>query len=263
MATEIFNRIENKYLLNEVQLNAIEMVLKENMTADSHSKDGAMYTITNVYYDTVDNNLIRVSLDKPKYKEKIRLRSYGVPTMDEEVFVEIKKKVNGLVNKRRTKLKLYEAEFFLKTNKLPVIKDYMNKQVLNEIAYFIEKNKISPSVYIAYDRKAYFGKDDNDLRLTIDTNIRTRRDDLSVALGDYGCQLLDKGMYLMEIKSSKSMPMWLVNILSEKNIHKTSFSKYGVEYKKLLKENMGVVNDHYHLETDYLFNLRKQVPCYN
>ncbi len=261
MATEVFNRIENKYLLNEKQLKVVESVIRNNMTADPYSIDGKMYTITNVYYDTLDNNLIRTSLQKPKYKEKLRLRSYGIPELEDKVFVEIKKKVNGLVNKRRTKLKLYQAEKYLLSGVKPVIEDYMNEQVINEISYFIKTKKLYPAVYIAYDRKAYFGKNDSDLRLTIDTNIRTRRDELSVSKGDYGDQLLDRGLYLMEIKSSKSIPLWLTEVLSSEKIYKTSFSKYGREYKNFLTNNIDNIYNSVENQNQNINKLCNQVPC--
>lgn len=236
MAKEIFNRYENKFLLNEEQYNNIKDTLNNYMILDAYNKNDTFYTITNTYYDTLNNDIIRHSLSKPKYKEKVRVRSYGVPKKDDFVFLEIKKKFNGLVNKRRTKLKLYEAEYFLSTGIIPPVKPYMNKQVLNELAYYVSKNEILPATYIAYDRIAYFAKDDDDLRVTFDTNIRTRRYDTSLDCGTHGKKLLDDGIFLMEVKSSKAIPLWLSNKMAEEKILPTSFSKYGTEYKNMLLE---------------------------
>ena len=138
MAIEVFNRYEHKYMLNREQFEKIIKILDEHMDMDSHNEDHTPYTIANIYFDTPDDYLIRTSLSKPEYKEKLRLRAYGVPDRDSKVFLEIKKKFRGIVNKRRTKLKLAEAYSFVATGKAPEPKDYMNTQVLRELEYFLK-----------------------------------------------------------------------------------------------------------------------------
>lgn len=234
MAIEVFNRHECKYLIDQAVFEEIQEKLIKYMELDNYNKSHELYTISNIYYDTKDNHLIRTSLSKPRYKEKLRLRAYGIPRVDEKVYLEIKKKVCGVVNKRRTKLSLKEAYDFIATGEKPVEKDYMNKQVINEIQYILSIYDLEPKLYLAYDRKAFFSKESRDLRITFDTNIRTRRYDLFLERGDYGESLLDKGKWLMEVKAEKNIPLWLSTMLSEYKIFKTSFSKYGKEYEKFL-----------------------------
>lgn len=236
MAIEVFNRYEKKFLMRSDVYEKIQCMLSEYMELDDYNKKYPFYTISNIYYDTVDNHLIRHSISKPKYKEKLRLRAYGVPSLDDKVYLEIKKKVNGLVNKRRTKLVLEEAYNFVKTGQKPELKKYMNKQVLNEIEYFLQIYDLEPKIYLAYDRKAYFGINNRDLRITFDTNIRSRRENLMLDYGDYGERLLHKDIWLMEVKAEKSIPIWLSKMLSELKLYKTSFSKYGMEYKTMIKK---------------------------
>lgn len=236
MAIEVFNRHEGKFLLDKNMYEKIQYMLFEYMEIDEHNKNDEFYTISNIYYDTKDNHLIRTSLLGPRYKEKLRLRAYGVPSKDEKVYMEIKKKISGLVNKRRTTLKLNEAYEFAKTGIKPEYKKYMNKQVLNEIEYFLRIYDLEPKLYLAYDRKALFGKENRDLRITFDKNIRTRRYDLKLENGDYGEALLKSDDILMEVKAEKNIPLWLSKMLSEEKIFKRSFSKYGSEYKKLLEK---------------------------
>lgn len=138
MGIEVFNRYENKYLVDEKTYHHIYNRLLEYMELDEFNKKNEFYTISNIYYDTKDNQLIRRSLSKPKYKEKLRLRAYGVPNPDAQVYLEIKKKYCGLVNKRRTNMKLDEAYDFVSSKTKPEIKHYMNKQVINEIEYIWE-----------------------------------------------------------------------------------------------------------------------------
>ena len=119
MAIEVFNRYEHKYIVDKATFEKIIKILDQHMEIDSHNRNYTPYTISNIYYDTSDDYLIRTSLSKPDYKEKLRLRSYGVPDRESKVFLEIKKKFNGIVNKRRTKLKLNEAYDFLISKKIP------------------------------------------------------------------------------------------------------------------------------------------------
>lgn len=234
MAIEVFNRYEKKYLLDDKAFRHFYNHLLEYMDLDDYNKHHEFYTICNIYFDTKNDALIRNSLAKPKYKEKLRLRAYGIPKMDAKVYLELKKKVLGLVNKRRTSLKLDEAYEFVRTGIEPEFKDYMNKQVIQEIGYFLQRYDLEPKVYLAYERKALFSKENRDLRITFDTNIRSRRYDVKLESGNYGEKLLEPGQWLMEVKAEKTIPLWLSKLLSEHRMFRTSFSKYGNEYKKML-----------------------------
>ncbi|MDR0862185.1 MAG: polyphosphate polymerase domain-containing protein [Oscillospiraceae bacterium] len=243
MAIEVFNRYENKYLLDERTYSLLRDRFEATMELDAYNKAFETYPISNLYYDTTDNYLIRASLSKPRYKEKVRIRAYGVPASDGKVYAEIKKKVGGLVNKRRTALTLTDAYTFLKTAQPPELQPCMNAQVLSELQYIAATRELLPTAYLAYDRRAYFGGGDcgggtDDLRVSFDANIRSRRYDLRLEAGDYGEQLLGGGQYIMEIKVARAIPPWLCRLLSECKVYPQSFSKYGEEYKKRLRENL-------------------------
>lgn len=234
MAIEVFNRYENKYMMDEAVCEKLRHRLAEYMEPDKHNNRHGAYAICNLYYDTPDSFLIRNSLAKPVYKEKLRVRSYGVPERDGRVYVEIKKKFCGLVNKRRSALPLDEAYRFLATGVIPKIGDGMNPQVLSEIQYVLEQHELRPQVFLAYERLAFFGTGQHDLRVSFDTNITTRRTDLRFESGIYGEKLLPSGKWLMEVKTAESIPLWLCRLLSEYEIYPISFSKYGTEYKHSL-----------------------------
>lgn len=239
MAIEVFNRYEKKYLMKAQQYHELERRIQSYMIPDAYNREQAFYQICNIYYDTTDDRLIRASIEKPVYKEKLRLRSYGRPEPDSTVFVEIKKKYNGIVNKRRTAMRLYEAYDYLNKNIHPKASEEVcvNQQVLREIDYFRQVHRLVPKVYLAYERRAYFARDGGDFRVTFDRNITSRRDDLTLESGSYGDELLPPDVYLMEIKINRAVPLWFTKILSELNIYPVSFSKYGTEYKKYILEN--------------------------
>lgn len=238
MAIEVFNRYEKKYRINDACYHKLRERLSEYMEADAHSRDGEFYTICNIYYDTPQNDLIRHSIEKPVYKEKLRLRSYGVVTPEDKVFLENKKKYKGLVNKRRTKLKLAEAYRFIQSGEMPEYQSYMNVQVLKELQYLLRRMdmELQPALFLSYDRVAMFGKEDRDFRVTFDRNITTRRYDLGLHYGIYGDKLLPEDEWIMEVKINQAMPLWMTKILSEFQIYPASFSKYGTEYKNYIEK---------------------------
>ena len=232
MAIEVFNRHESKYLLTEEQYIKFYEELLTYMELDKHNENDELYSIANIYYDTKDHSVIRHSLSKPKYKEKLRIRSYGVPKLDDIVFLEMKKKVFGLVNKRRTKMKLSDAYKFVETGIEPPYESYMNKQVIQEIKYYLSQHELLPMIYLSFDRKALFSKENRDLRITFDKNIRSRRSDVLLEKSDEGELLIEEGTWLMEVKAEKTVPLWLSQLLSKHGLYRIGFSKYGNEYKK-------------------------------
>ena len=231
MAIKAFKRYEKKFILNEDQYRKLLNILSNYMIPDKHCKDGKNYNIYTLYYDTEDNSVIRHSINKPYYKEKLRLRSYKASiTKNDIVFLELKKKINGIVSKRRATLTLEEANNFLKYKTKPSSLDYLNNQVLNEIEFYLDNNVVYPKVFISYSRKAFFGKEDSDFRITFDFNIISRRDFLSLECDNFGDEILEKNLYLMEVKILGAIPLWLTKAFSDLKIYPTHFSKYGNEY---------------------------------
>lgn len=227
-----FKRVEKKYLLTKEQYQSFLKETKDYITLDQYG----LHTICNIYYDTAQDDLIRYSISKPKYKEKLRLRSYGIPNEDSTVFLELKKKYNGIVYKRRTTMTLAQARKYLDEGEKPE----EDSQILREIDYFLKYYKPKGKLFLAYDRMAFFGTENNELRLTIDQNIRSRTTDLDLSHGDSGTYLLEGEQYLMEIKVPGVFPIWLSRILSKLEIYPVSFSKYGNIYKKSLREERGL-----------------------
>ena len=238
MAIKSFKRYEKKFLINESQYNELIPKLLDYMNPDKYCQNNNTYSIYNIYYDTENNDVIRHSISKPYYKEKLRLRSYKVPTSkDDKVFLELKKKINGIVSKRRLSLTLGEAYEFLYNQKRPDVKDYIDNQVLNEIDYYLSKTKVYPKVFIAYERNAFFCKNNPDFRVNFDSKVLTRRNHLLLEKGSFGEDVVGSGRYLMEVKILGSIPLWFTRILSELKIYPTHFSKYGNEYMNYCLDN--------------------------
>ena len=231
----VFKRYEIKYMLTIAEANALKEYMKEYMQADKYGKS----TICNVYLDTPDYLLIRRSIEKPTYKEKLRFRSYGVVKDGDVAFFELKKKYDGVVYKRRLDLteKAILSSVKIKGN-LP------DTQIGRELTYALNLYKdLSPKMFLSYEREAYYAKKDKSFRITFDRNILWRDYDLSLSSGVYGSAILDHDKVLMEVKTASSIPIWLCKFLSENKIYKTSFSKYGTAYKiKMSKqENREVI----------------------
>lgn len=221
-----FERYETKYLITPAQYEALKQGMAERTAPDVHSR----YTISNLYFDTTDFRLIRDSLEKPAYKEKLRLRSYGLASRQDTVFLEMKKKLNGLVYKRRIDLPLWEAEAYLSGAGRP----RNDNQICKEIDWMRRCYDLDPVVFIGYEREAWSGIEDPALRVTFDTDIRWRTEALDLRLRDDGQALDLEGRILLEVKFPGAAPFWLGRLLNELGIRRTSFSKYGAVYRQAL-----------------------------
>lgn len=224
-----FKRYEKKYLISKKKCDMLLKKLEKELVVDEFGK----ITICNVYFDTPSHQLIRNSLEKPVYKEKLRLRSYSIPQEGDEVFIELKKKYKGVVYKRREKMELTNAEHYL-YDYMPAVKP---TQITKEIDWFLKFYQVLiPSMYIAYNRIAMFAVSDPALRVTFDSNILWREEELYLEAGIWGNPLLSEGQVLMEIKIPGAMPLWLSHILDELSIFPVSFSKYGNGYLQSLSQ---------------------------
>lgn len=220
----VMKRYEMKYILSAEQTAFLKQRLVGHMEMDKYG----LTSIASLYYDTPDYRLIRTSIEKPPFKEKIRLRSYGIATEESPVFLELKRKADKIVYKRRVSSTIPNVEAFFRGDG----QICADGQIAREISYFRDYYKtLVPACLIIYDRIAYFERD-GDLRLTIDHNPRYRVSDLNLTTSMEGTSLLKEGQTILEIKVQEAMPLWLSAILTEGKIYKTSFSKYGEAYKR-------------------------------
>ena len=227
----VFKRYELKYMLTHTQKEKILEAMKPYMRLDAYGRS----TVRNLYLDTPDYRLIRRSIEKPTYKEKLRIRSYTQASENSTVFAELKKKYEKIVYKRRLPLSTVDAMRWL-TGDAPCP---LKNQISDEIDYFIRFYKeLAPTVFLSYEREAYYEKDDGDLRVTFDDHILCRQTDLSLESPVFGTSILEEGRILMELKCSGGIPLWMVEVLSREKIYKTPFSKYGTAYEKLIFPNL-------------------------
>ena len=237
----VFKRYELKYMLTLEQKEKILEAMSPYMQLDKYGRT----TIRNIYFDTDSYRLIRRSIEKPAYKEKIRIRSYSQATADSTVFVELKKKYQKVVYKRR--LPLCEADamsWVCLERACPV-----DTQISREIDYFIDfYGKLNPTVFLSYEREAYYDKGGGDFRVTFDDNILCRQTDVNLCSTTYGTPILPEGKVLMELKCSGGIPLWMVEALSRERIYKTSFSKYGTAYSTLIFPEIYLPNSIKHKE---------------
>ena len=240
-AQTVFKRYELKYLLTPEQKEKVLAAMQPYMKLDKYGRT----TIRNLYYDTDTYLLIRRSTEKPAYKEKLRIRSYSQAVDSSTVFVELKKKYKHVVYKRRISLPYTDAAAWLSKERHPD----KHTQIANEIDYFLEYyGSLHPTVFLSYEREAYYCNDGSDFRVTFDDNILCRQKDLSLASDIYGTPILPESRVLMEIKCSGGIPLWMTRTLSEEKIYKTSFSKYGTAYQTLIFPQTHEINPYHMLE---------------
>ena len=227
---DVFERYELKYFITASQKRLLQNEMIGRLSLDEYGRT----TIRNIYYDTDSFRLIRDSLDHPVYKEKLRVRSYQRADLADMVFVEIKKKYEDVVYKRRVAMPKLAAENWIDSGK----ELHFQNQITSEIDYFIKFYEgIEAKVFLSYEREAYKGICDPEFRLTLDENVLARDTELDLGSDIWGTPLLPCNTTLMEVKIAGAMPMWLAKFLSENNVSKVSFSKYGTYYKEYLRTN--------------------------
>lgn len=242
-----FKRYEIKYLITESRKEKIVSAMEPYMRLDDYGRT----TIRNLYMDTDSFLLARRSIEKPCYKEKLRIRSYKKPEAEDDVFVEIKKKFESIVYKRRIEMQKFQVDRWLDEGtgileqKLSCKEgcrkqknwniDAISAQICKEIDYFTgHYENLHPAVFLSYDREAYYATDGSDFRVTFDENILARDDELNLNSDIGGMKLLDEGFFLMELKTAGAIPLWMTRLLTDEKIYPTSFSKYGTFYQKTM-----------------------------
>ena len=229
MAIKTFKRYELKYMLNEDQYHAMLAALRDKAAPDKYCIDGKRYGLYNLYCDTDHFDVIRHSVSKPMFKQKLRVRSYVAdPSDDDNVFVELKKKYDGCVNKRRAVMTFGEAKRFFETGKCTRTGDYVTDQVMSELEQYISLYHVYPRVCVSYQRSAYFLHEDNKIRITFDTEVKAG------FIGEEPVSIVPDGIYLMEIKISEKIPLWLVRVMTENKIFRCGFSKYGTFFTNFI-----------------------------
>lgn len=241
----IFKRFEIKYMIDEAVFEKLMEVMDGYMIADEHGRS----TVCSLYYDTPKHLLIRRSLEHPIYKEKLRLRSYGVAKPSDTVFVELKKKFCSVVYKRRIAMTHEKALLYLAgkgqiagskiagsqvADSQVAGSQVADSQIANEINYALKiYENLAPAVLLSYEREAFCARNNHEFRVTFDRNILWRDYDLSLDKGIYGTPILADQKVLMEVKTDGAIPRWMADFLTANKLYKTSFSKYGTAYRAI------------------------------
>lgn len=237
---EVFERHEEKYLLSVVDRRRLLERIGAHLSRDVYFDT----TVCSLYYDTPDHLLVNRSLGSPVYKEKLRVRSYGVPTASDLVFVEIKKKFRGIVYKRRVACSAAAAHVYLSgvsfdeaAQCYPLDAEQRaltakSRQIVSELDFMRQRYfMLEPSMLVSVHRLSYLTDDENPLRLTFDDDVRWRDDHLDLSSGVFGTRLIDEGQTLMEVKCAGAYPVWLVKALDRTELYPQPFSKYGKVYQ--------------------------------
>ncbi|ABR46539.1 conserved hypothetical protein [Alkaliphilus metalliredigens QYMF] len=237
MIQEVFNRYEFKYVINMNQYKQVLKALKGRIEVDGNGDPDGFYKILSLYYDSDADTFFHETIDGTTFRQKLRLRAYNHVTMEDDVFLEVKQKHNGVVNKRRTQMRVKDAYDFLKLGvDQKALQQYAssNKQILNEIHFLKEFHLLTPKILVSYDRQAFQGIEEKDLRVTFDTNLRKQEFDLRIDGANLGTQFMGSDVSVLEVKVNDRIPLWLSRTLNECGCYRQSVSKYCIGYQQSL-----------------------------
>lgn len=271
--TDNFSRYEFKFPVTFETMEQLLRDFKPFVAIDEYANPAGFYCLSSIYYDNEEKQCYHETMDGVLYRQKVRLRVYrsagnmakaeGLEAVhDEELsddmnsFLELKCKYNGLVLKRRVKMKLSDSMRFIDyTNKLidegtvtkqdllsqerlTELKDFKssNVQILRELLYAIVTKRLKPESVVSYERLALYSKDDPSLRLTFDFNVRTRTDELDLRKGTGGKLSTEPDIAILEIKTGKEIPLWLSRIVAKYGYMNKTFSKYCSTFVEMLPD---------------------------
>ncbi len=272
MFTENFCRYEFKFPVSYEVMEAMLEDLEPFTKKDPYANDHGFYCLSSLYFDNVQSQCYHETMNGQRYRQKVRLRVYrsagemstdsGLSDVVDEQFTgeepsyfELKSKINGLVMKRRVKMTLDNAMAFAgytgrqiaDGNDPRVCFDAENAeklasfapssaQILRELQFIILNKKLVPRNIVSYERLALYAIDDPELRITFDLNVRTRGDRLDLKEGTSGKLSCPENVAVLELKTGKELPLWLVKLVSKYAYRNKTFSKYCSYYVNMIPE---------------------------
>ncbi|MDR1117186.1 MAG: polyphosphate polymerase domain-containing protein [Oscillospiraceae bacterium] len=236
MVKSRFNIYEKKFIISTGDANRLLNRVSDRFETDRKINDEGCYRIASIYFDTMGNDMVRHSIQKPKFNELVTLRSYVDGPYRDTVIWEIKKRYYGLVDIRTARMKLNEAAGYMESEILPEYMTEEDREVMRGIDLMRKQHDLKPELFVSFDRESFVGKEIPGMRLTFDFNLASRRYDIDFAHGNAGEELLDEDLCIMQIKSKDSIPEWMLQTLSDLRIYSAGFSKFGVEYLRRIKE---------------------------
>jgi VTC domain len=221
-----FNRFELKYLLPVERVPALVSALSPYVRADPHSEGAGPsgYPIHSVYWDSPQLRCFWEKIEGLKVRRKLRLRRYGDA---DDVFLEIKQRVDRTLQKRRVVWPLARVAEAEEPDALDALLEESDDRVAREILFLRRTYDLRPTMGISYRRRAFFARNESDLRVTFDTRVQYHAAEPSVAqLGESGRYVVAPALAVLEIKFGHAVPLWLCKLVSHFELRMVRFSKY-------------------------------------
>jgi hypothetical protein len=243
VSKQLFTRYELKYLITFDTYRTLADTLIPYMQYDPFGDKQGRYSIFSLYFDSPDRKIYYETMNRAAFRQKLRLRIYNSASIDDSAYFEVKQKFKNVVNKRRTAIQLSDAYRFIeKRADVSDLENYSasNKQVLKEIRSFRDVYRLAPAVIVGYDRQAFHGIDDTDLRITFDYHLTCRNDNYRLENGMHnGAYFVPPNLVVLEVKVKHSVPLWLTKLLSEFRCPLRSVSKFCTSVDCVSPDNHG------------------------
>jgi VTC domain len=234
-----FNRYELKYVVKVDKLANIRRSLEGRLEPDRFATNGK-YVLTSLYYDSPDLVCFWAKVDGESRRRKVRIRVYESReplNLESPVYVEIKQRVNRTTQKRRLKATYGEALQLCSGVRLDR-DDVRDQRVADEVFDLAHRFDLRPTAITSYQREAWEGGwMDRGVRVTFDTDLRSRTSQLDLSSRTAGTTLMPPGLAIVEIKVNERVPGWLVRTVAMHDMRVETISKYcrAVEISPLLR----------------------------
>jgi len=227
-------RNEIKYFIEPAMRPALLDYARAHVVHDEHAlkQPDFRYTVRSLYYDSPDLDFYWEKVDGLKVRRKLRIRTYNTRDKDSVAFLEIKRRYGTAVVKERAKYTFEEIVRLMSSPEniwLSYRQSTDGSLVLGKWIDNIVRWNLEPTVLVVYEREAYVGrsKDENDIRLTIDSDVRVRMTDgIEQIFEDQNLTHVVSNLCVLELKYNHFMPKWMRGLVMEFSLHQRSISKY-------------------------------------
>ena len=232
--TAIKGRSELKYYITPEMVTGVLDFARAHIEHDEYAlrMPNYRYTVRSLYYDSPRLDFYWEKIDGLKVRRKLRIRGYNTLNEKSVAFLEIKRRYGAAVVKERAKYDYAEIVKIMSSPAniwLTYEQSNNGSMVLGKWLDNILRWNLEPTVVIAYEREAYVGRyeDDNQVRLTIDYDVRARvTESVEELFAEDNFTFLTGRYYVLELKFNNYMPKWMRELVMEMNLQQRSISKY-------------------------------------
>jgi hypothetical protein len=222
------SRYECKYLVLEAWVPEIRRIIGPFVRPDRFAPQaGGMYRISSLYLDSPDLQLLRMAREGWSERMKLRARTYS-ERQEDPVFLEVKRRFNGVVHKTRARLARAEVRAPLRSHAWGA-PARSGPSELRQFVHLAQHFAVRPVRHVRYLREAYESRGGEPVRVTFDRALE-QAEGRDGELSPDGSRWRPLGLegVVLELKFTGGFPLWMGALVARFELERRSISKYSL-----------------------------------